>query len=355
MPELRGRTPWVAYWMIAANVVVFGLALARGVSAFSPTTVELFDLGASYAPRTLDGEPWRLATSMFLHAGLLHIALNMIGLVQARHVELIYGHVGFAAIYLVSGLAGAVATLVVSPEATVVGASGAVFGVFGSFGAYLVLRKAAMPEEAWRNATRQMIMFLAINLVFGLSTSGISMAAHVGGLAAGFAIGAGLLVRTPRDARHPLRAAGLLAAGLAATAAAVLTLPAPSDVPAALEEFGRLEATAIRNEADLTARAKTGGLDDAALADAMERDVLAPWKTAAQRMAGLTRPPPRWRGLVEALATYTAARRTASESRIALLRATPADRARLEALVDEHERAVVTAFEAVEARARAQR
>jgi rhomboid protease GluP len=107
----RRPVQWLTYLLIAANLAMFGVELARGASAVSPDPKIIIDLGANYAPLTLTGQWWRLVTSMFLHFGVIHIGMNMLCLYQARATEDIFGRVGYAAIYFSSGLLGSVASL----------------------------------------------------------------------------------------------------------------------------------------------------------------------------------------------------------------------------------------------------
>src|SRR5688572_25374045 len=110
-PEKRRQIPWVTIALAVANVAVFVWELSRGADAMEPTAQWMAEHGGNFGPVTLDGEQWRLLTSMFLHYGVLHIVMNMIGLLDGgRHVERMYGRAGFVAIYLVSGLAASLAT-----------------------------------------------------------------------------------------------------------------------------------------------------------------------------------------------------------------------------------------------------
>ncbi|RYE96165.1 MAG: rhomboid family intramembrane serine protease, partial [Oxalobacteraceae bacterium] len=71
------RLPLVSFLLIFVNVALFVFELSRGVSAMKPATVDMIGWGANVAALTLNGESWRLLSSMFLHIGLLHIAFNM--------------------------------------------------------------------------------------------------------------------------------------------------------------------------------------------------------------------------------------------------------------------------------------
>ena len=204
---LEGRTqPWITYALIAANVAMFAVEIAHGADALAPTPQQIIDLGGSFPPLTLHGEWWRLGSSMFLHFGIVHIALNMVCLYQARVVEQLFGHLGFAAIYLLAGLGGGVASLVAgSGHAVTAGASGAVFGIYGGFGAFLVLRRSQIQTDAWQRTARSIGTFLVLNLVIGLTAKGISLSAHVGGVIVGFGVGAALLAGSGTSPKRTLQ------------------------------------------------------------------------------------------------------------------------------------------------------
>lgn len=316
----------MTYAVIAANVVMFGFELASGVELMSPTAQQVFDVGASAPASTLGGEPWRLVSSMFLHFGLLHLALNMACLWQGRIVELLLGRGAFAAVYLLAGLAGGVATLAFGGRAVSAGASGAVFGVFGAFAGFLVVRRRSIPEDAWRATARGIGTFLVINLAFGLSVPGISMSAHVGGLIAGFVIAAALLAR--RTGPPSLgRTALVTLAATAVIAAAFFALPRPPP-PLPLASFGRVEHEVIERGQQLDDARRAGTLSDAAAADAVERDVLAPWRRACAPFERAPTASDR-SALGAALAAYCDARATSWRTYVDALRAEGAERERL--------------------------
>jgi rhomboid protease GluP len=227
MPE-RLAKPWVVYALIAANVAMFVFELAHGASLTSPSADKIAELGGNKPLLTLSGQWWRLGSSMFLHYGVVHIGLNMVCLYQARVVEQVFGRLGFLAIYLVAGLGGGIASLVASPHAVTAGASGAVFGVYGAFGGFLLLRRAHIEPQAWKQTARSIGQFLVINLAFGAIVSGISLSAHVGGLVVGFAASAALLAGARAEAQRPLRAIAIAVAGVALTVGAVMVMGSTS-------------------------------------------------------------------------------------------------------------------------------
>jgi rhomboid protease GluP len=201
--ELLSRiTPraWVTPTLAGLIVAAFVFELVRGTSLMSPTTAQLFAVGASYGPAVAAGEWWRTLTAMFLHAGLLHIALNLWAFLSVgTFVERLFGNVAFLALYLLGGFAGSLASLVVHPLSVGVGASGAIFAVYGSLLAFGMVHKGVFPREVLRKQRASLLAFVGYNVVFGLAAKGVDIAAHAGGFLAGMAAG-GLL---NRDLLHP--------------------------------------------------------------------------------------------------------------------------------------------------------
>jgi len=128
-----------------------------------------------------DHEWWRLFTSAFLHASVLHIAFNMFALwVIGRPVEQYLGRSRYIGLYLVSGLAGGAGAVIQAPFQPVVGASGAIFGILG---AMLIIEWQLTGRLAGNAMT-----LIVINLVISFAIPGISWGGHVGGLIGGILI-----------------------------------------------------------------------------------------------------------------------------------------------------------------------
>ncbi|MET7395423.1 rhomboid family intramembrane serine protease [Dactylosporangium sp. NPDC005572] len=133
-----------------------------------------------------NGQYYRLFTSMFLHYGILHLAMNMWALwVLGRPLEAILGRVRFLTLYLLSGLAGSISVYLFSaPNALTAGASGAIFGLFAAL--IVVLRKMG-------RSIAGILPVLVLNLVITFSFAGaISWQGHLGGLVGGALVAAGL-------------------------------------------------------------------------------------------------------------------------------------------------------------------
>lgn len=147
-------------------------------------TIVLYRMGAKFGPAIQDGEWTRLVMPIMLHSGWLHLAMNNVGLLMVGPiVERIYGSVYFAAIYVMAGIFGVVASYWNAPTLSV-GASGALFGIVGATAVYFALNRRLMQREE-RRFFVSLIVLIAANLVIGELIPGLDQAAHVGGLVGG--------------------------------------------------------------------------------------------------------------------------------------------------------------------------
>jgi membrane associated rhomboid family serine protease len=127
------------------------------------------------------GEWWRMITAAFLHYGPLHLGMNMYGLyLGGTLLEHVIGRWRFALLYLASGVAGSAGALLITPNSTTAGASGAIFGIFG---ALFVLER-----QRHISTGGQVAMLIVLNLVFTFAVPGISIGGHIGGLISGVAL-----------------------------------------------------------------------------------------------------------------------------------------------------------------------
>ncbi|MHA7134480.1 rhomboid family intramembrane serine protease [Oerskovia turbata] len=178
---VRGGRPVVTLTIIGLCVASWLLQLATG----GAWTQALW-----FSPYLGGIEPYRFLTSAFLHStSVLHILFNMYALwITGPYLEQMLGRVRFIALYVLAAIGGSVgALLLADPTAAswfqpLVGASGAVFGLFGAI--LLVLRRLG------RNAT-QILVLIGINFAIGFMVSGIAWQAHLGGLVVGLVLGAG--------------------------------------------------------------------------------------------------------------------------------------------------------------------
>lgn len=224
LDALAGARPaWatVTGAIIALNAAAFvAMAGFLGAGWVQPGDIAPYiKYGANNGAATTDGEWWRLVTSMFLHYGILHLALNMWALFNTgMFLEKLQGRVLFAIAYLGSGLAGGFASILWNGDRVwSAGASGAVFGVIGAIAGFAVRERQSVPRNVLRGMMGSSLAFAGYNILFGFSIPGIDNAAHLGGLAGGFALGWLLAMPVDREARRRLAAPRILA-GLAALA-----------------------------------------------------------------------------------------------------------------------------------------
>jgi len=176
--------------LIGLNALVFLIMVLRGVSFLSPSPQQAITFGADYGPLTLNGQWWRLLTSMFVHFGILHIGLNMWCLWNlGRAAEQLMGRVSYLLAYFVSGIFSSIASVYWHPMGASAGASGAIFGMAGVLVSYVKLKKTPAHIQINSKMLSSLGTFIAYNLLFG-ALPGISNAAHIGGLVMGLAVGA---------------------------------------------------------------------------------------------------------------------------------------------------------------------
>ncbi len=165
--------PLITISLIVINVIVYLLSLIdyNGI-------VNNF---ANYYLYVQNGEYYRLITSMFVHANILHLLSNMYALyVVGPIIEKYYGKGKYLLIYLGSGIIGSLFSVVLTNYASV-GASGAIFGLFGAL-LYFGYKYRATLDGFLRSS---IIPTLLVNLILGFMIPGIDISAHLGGLIGG--------------------------------------------------------------------------------------------------------------------------------------------------------------------------
>jgi len=268
---LRERVPGVPVTkvLIAINVAVFVAMWASGAGLWHSLGNVQLAWGANFGPATQDGEWWRLGSAMFIHFGLLHLLMNMWALWDSGQlVERMYGHARFMAIYLASGVAGNLVSLV-SHQGSVVagGASGAVFGAYAALLVYLWRERRNLHLEEFRWLFWGAACFSLVIIVLGMLVPGIDNAAHIGGFVAGGLVGVSLSRSSAAHETPPLRLR-LCAAGVLVSMAFLLIARIPSPTYLWREEvalrkevnaFLRNDAAISRSWQDIVAESKRTG------------------------------------------------------------------------------------------------
>jgi membrane associated rhomboid family serine protease len=195
----HGGAPVVTYTLLGVLAAVYLLQQVSG---------GVVTQALAYHPVLTTTEPWRMLTSTFVHSqgSIFHILFNGYALwLFGRILEPALGRWRFLTLYLLSGLGGSAAVLWLSPDTWVVGASGAVFGLFAAM--FVIQRGLG------GNAT-QLLIVIGLNLVIGfIPGTNISWQAHLGGLIVGALVALVLMkTRSPRQVgRQRLLLLGVLA------------------------------------------------------------------------------------------------------------------------------------------------
>lgn len=185
----------ITFGLIAACAAVYVLVAAAGPTVGAPLVrglllqpQEVLALGALVPALVAEGEAWRLLTSLFLHSGFTHLALNMISLYfLGSFAEVSFGRSRFLALYFISGIAGGLAYLYFGAfNSPAVGASGAIFGLLGGVFGFAIRRGTFSMRNPVIN---QLLILTAINLFLGATIPNVSNTAHIGGLVGGFVFG----------------------------------------------------------------------------------------------------------------------------------------------------------------------
>lgn len=197
------RTPYVTHGLILLNLAMFLLTMP-----WAGGQVELWDRLALYPVAIMHGQwLWGLVTHMFLHAGIIHIAGNMLFLwVFGDNLEDQMGHAGFLVFYLACGLAAAAGQIAADPMSGIpmVGASGAIAGVMGGYLLMfprarvdviaiiiVVIRRFTIP--AWV----LLLAWFGLQLLSSaiMADDGVAYVAHAAGFVAGIVLAVPLFLR----------------------------------------------------------------------------------------------------------------------------------------------------------------
>ena len=169
------------------NLLIFILMVAFGVGILEPSTLALLKWGADFGPLTLTGDWWRAITCNFIHIGAFHMLMNMYAFMYiGLWLEDLIGTRRMFISYLLTGVCSAAFSLYMHAETISAGASGAIFGLYGIFLAFLLFHH--IPRAQRKALLISILLFVGYNLVYGMK-AGIDNAAHIGGLLSGFLLG----------------------------------------------------------------------------------------------------------------------------------------------------------------------
>ena len=200
-PRAPSRRAGVTTALVIANLAVAAICafVLGGPGDFG----SIVRAGANVRSAVSAGEEWRLASSVFVHVGLVHLAVNVLALWSlGRLVEGLFGRARMLAIYGAAGIFGAIASHVMSRAGVSAGASGAIFGLLGAALVELALHRGRYRREWRRSLLGALVVVTIAQLGIGLFWDMIDQWAHVGGLFGG-ALVAALLSPGWRLSEHP--------------------------------------------------------------------------------------------------------------------------------------------------------
>ena len=292
--ELRARTRWplATYFVLAANVGVFvAMLFGSGTVANHDT---LLSWGASFGPRTTNGERWRLCTSLFVHASILQLLINTAALAElGRVVERIVGHLTFALVYLAAGVLGSVALIAGSPTAVFTGSTTAVFGILGLLLAVSIRSLLhRLPVRIPLRALMPLAPAVVIFALYYLATESAYTLAKLG-LCTGLVAGIVLTRQVSDDRIRVRRYAALTAATAVIVFMAAMAVRVVSDI--------RPDVAAVMAVEDRTARAydaavqrfQKGRATVKELVQIIEQSIVPELRGASERVSALGNVPSR--------------------------------------------------------------
>jgi membrane associated rhomboid family serine protease len=301
---LRERTPWpvVTPAILLVNVVVFVRMLGAEGSLSDPET--LLAWGGSFGPRTTNGEWWRLVTSLFVHAGPLHLVADMAGLaIAGLMLERLVGHFAFATVYLGAGMFASLAGLSADPMAVTIGSAGAIFGLYGLLLASAVWGALKRSLTIPLLAAKQMAPSVAIFLLYNLATGRLGAPA-VNGLVMGFICGLVVAWGVSERKTPAIRSAGAMAATLVIVVAAAVPLRGFTDVKPEIARVLAVEDSTAKVYDKAVKQFQLGAMDAEALAQVIHSNVLPELQAVTTRLKSLERVPSEHRALVARAEEY---------------------------------------------------
>ncbi len=184
------------FWQVLfyINLLAYIILVIKTGEIARLNITDLQAAGANHYPFILQGEWWRVITSMFLHGGIIHIITNLtalycVGLFLQPYAHATpYGGIKFISVYLLCGIISGITGIIWNPEATGVGASGAILGWFGLFITFAV--KGKLKKQYYDIMSLIVALIVVIStIVSGFFIPQIDNPAHLGGLITGIIVG----------------------------------------------------------------------------------------------------------------------------------------------------------------------
>jgi rhomboid protease GluP len=319
--DARTPRPIVTLAIVALNVGIFVSMLFGPGSMADPETIVRW--GGSIGPRTANGEWWRLATAMFVQAGLLQLIVNVAGFVQIGLItERFFGRAAFATAYIGAGLLASVLGLLLHPVSVSAGASASVFAIYGMFATFLFAGIAfPSPLRVPPTTIFKIAPGAALFLIYSLA-SGHAGTIEVAGLAVGLAYG--FILAKPAIAETPSvqRVAAITGAVVIIAIAAAVPMRGVTDIRPEIERIAEVEQQTSSTYDGAVRRFANGELSLKELIGVIERTILPELRAAQARLKQLQRVPREQTRLLAEADAYFKLREESWQARVAGLRRT---------------------------------
>ena len=189
------KTAPVTTLLLVSFIGLFIMQVLSGVDANNPSTEALLKWGANALPYTMDNEPWRLASSAFLHIGLMHLLFNGFAMYFFGQIaEPMFGSAKFLALFLLAAIGGNLLNNHITWQGILDGtgqpglSAGASGGIMGIGAALLIAALFKISVNGMVLNLKSLIIIMGINLVYGFAVPGIDNAGHIGGAVTGLVI-----------------------------------------------------------------------------------------------------------------------------------------------------------------------
>lgn len=189
------KTAPVTTLLLISFIGLFIMQVLSGVDANNPSTEALLKWGANALPYTMDNEPWRLASSAFLHIGLMHLLFNGFAMYFFGQIaEPMFGSAKFLALFLLAAIGGNLLNNHITWQSILDGtgqpglSAGASGGIMGIGAALLIAALFKISVNGMVLNLKSLIIIMGINLVYGFAVPGIDNAGHIGGAVTGLVI-----------------------------------------------------------------------------------------------------------------------------------------------------------------------
>ena len=303
---LRARTRWavVTPAIIALNVTI--LILMRSGAGASADPETLAGWGGNFWLPTRNGEWWRLATSMFVHSGVLHLLVMVAGLAQIGLIlERLVGRLIVVAVFLIAGVLASVVHLATHPMATSVGASGAVFGLYG-----LLLAASIWGMRHRSDVTipltvvKRLAPAAALFILYSLANDSVGAVAELAGFLAGLVCGAVLAKGVSDRKPAPRRVAHLTVAAVVFAVLIAIPLRGVADVKPELERTLADENRLAGEYQEAADRFRSDRMTAEALALLIDRTIIPELQVTGARLEALAGVPEEHQPLIANAGEY---------------------------------------------------